>query len=212
MMLLWLIGGLIVVSVAFLLPGSHPEVWPNLNVAGLAAGVYILAVIAYTIRSPLTKKARTATWIIAVITVPALGVFWTGMDSTSHWQQRTLLSIRATIGRGIIASEVPDTLLSILDEYHNPKGRGIRKMSLGKIFESRYPRTRVGDNIHIPNSESDSLRVFVSTLLDTIIVLEAQELYVKGRDPSFKNFNGRTGMVEERYILTAKGVNHESRN
>ncbi|MBI3006119.1 MAG: hypothetical protein HYY49_11995 [Ignavibacteriales bacterium] len=210
MMFLWLIVGLVLVTIAFFLPGSPQDVWPNLNLAGIVAAIYILALIAYTLRSPFGKKAQAIVWIITLLTLPALGMFWTGMDTTSHWQHNKLLSIREMIGRGIIAAEVSDTLLSVLDEYHNQKGG--KKTTLHQVFQRRYPRVMVGDNIHLPGYPGDSLRIFMSSLSDDAIMLDAQEMYVKGRDPAFKNFNGRTGMVQERYTLTAKGVHHESQN
>ena len=209
MVFLWLICGFVVVSAAFFIPGNQAEVWPNLNYAGIAALLYLLALIAYTLRKPFGRKAQIAVWAATFVTLGALGVHWTGMDSTSHWQHEKLLSIRAVIGRGIIQAEVPDQLLTVLDSFHHQKGK---RATLQQVFLSKNPGAKVGDNVHKPNFERDSLRVFISSLSDTMIALTAQEMYVKGRDLSFKNFNGRTGMVQERFTLTAKGVRHESEN
>lgn len=209
MVLLWLIAGLVVVSVAFFLPGNPPEVWPNLNLGGIVTVVYLLALLTYTMREPFGRKAQVTTWIVAIVTVASLAVAWTEMDSLSHYQQQTLLNIRATIGRGIIYTEVPDSLLSVLDRFHHQKGK---KATLGQVFQIHYPGTRVGDNIHKANNEYDSLQVYIAALSDTTIALAAQEMYVKGREPTFKNYNGRVGMVQEKFTLTVKGVRHESEN
>lgn len=209
MVFLWLICGFILVSAAFFLPGSEAEVWPNLNYAGIAAILYILALVAYTMRKPFGRKAQIAVWATTVVTLGALGMHWTGMDTMSHWQKQTLLDIRATIGRGIIQAEVPDTLLSLLDAFHHQKGK---KATLQQIFLGKSSGIKVGDNIHKPNDVGDSLRVYVSFLSDTLIALTAQEAFAKGRDASFRNFDGRTGMVQERFTLSAKGVKHESEN
>ncbi len=209
MVLLWLICGFVLVSVAFFIPGNQAEVWPNLNSAGTAALLYLLALVAYTMRKPFGRKVQIAVWAATVVTLAALGMHWTGMDSTSHWQLKTLLSIREVIGRGIIHAEVPENLLTVLDKYPHQKGK---KGTLQQAFLGEYPGTKVGDNIHKPSHDGDSLRVYVASLLDTLVAVAAQEMYVKGRDPSFKNFSGRVGMVQERFTLTAKGIRHESEN
>jgi len=209
MLLLWLICGFVLVSVAFFIPGDQAEVWPNLNSAGIAAFLYLLALVGYTMRKPFGRKAQITVWAATLVTLGALGMHWTGMDSMSHWQQKTLLSIREVIGRGIIRAEVPESLLTVLDTFHHQKGK---KATLQQVFMNQYPGTKVGDNIHKPNHETDSLRVYVSSLSDTLIAVTAQEMYVKGRERSFKNFNERVGMVQERFTLTAKGVRHESEN
>ena len=209
MVLLWLTCGFVLVSVAFFIPGNQAEVWPNLNYAGIAALLYLLALVGYTMRRPFGRKAQIAIWAATVITLAALGMHWTGMDATSHWQQKTLLSIREVIGRGIILAEVPENLLTVLDKYYHQKGK---KGTLQQVFLNEYPGSKVGDNIHKPSHDRDSLYVYVASLSDTMIAVAAQEMHVKGRNPSFKNFNGRAGMIQERYSLTLKGVSHESEN
>ncbi len=209
MLLLWLICGFVLVSVAFFIPGNQAEVWPNLNYAGIAALLYLLALVGYAMRKPFGRKAQIAVWAATFVTLGALGMHWTGMDATSHWQQKTLLRIREVIGRGIIRAEVPESLLTVFDTFHHQKGR---KATLQQVFLNHYPGAKAGDNIHKPHHEGDSLRVYVSSLSDTLVALAAQEMYVKGRELSFKNFNGRIGMVQERFTLTAKGVRHESEN
>jgi len=209
MVFLWLIFGFILVSVAFFIPGNQAEVWPNLNYGGIAALLYLLALVGYTMRKPFGRKAQIAVWAATLVTLGALGTHWTGMDSMSHWQQKTLISISELIGRGIIVAEVPENLLTVLDKYHHPKGK---KATLQQVFLIEYPGAQIGDNIHKPSHDRDSLRVYVASLSDTLIALTAQMLYIKGRDPTFKNFNGRAGMIQERYTMTVKGMRHESEN
>jgi hypothetical protein len=45
-----------------------------------------------------------------------------------------------------------------------------------------------------------------------MIELLSQETYVKGRDPQFKNHNGQVGMIQEKIILTEKGITYVPEN
>jgi len=210
MILLWLLLGICVVTAAFFIPGNPPEVWPNLNAAGIAALLYIIALIIYTARKPFSRKAQIIVGCCSAVFLGGLAVHWTGMDETTHWQKQTLLKIREIISRGIVQAEVPDSLMEVLDEFHHqPKAE---KATLAQIFRKHFPNAEVGSNIRKLQSEGDSLFVFVSALSDTHIVLIAQETFVKGRAATFKNLNGKTGMVQERFTLTAKGMHYESEN
>ena len=210
MILLWLVVGIIVVSSAFFIPGSPTEVWTNLNYAGIAVVAYLIALLLYSMRKPFRARTQIIVGVASLVVIGALGMSWTGMDDTSHWQKATLLKIREIIGRGVMCAEVPDTLLNVLDDFHHPS-RG-RKLSLGQVFRTKHPKISVGDNIHQLFGPNDSLRAFVTSLSDTQITITAQELFVKGRDPDFKNYNRRIGMVQEKFVLTAKGLRHESEN
>ncbi|HLF19847.1 MAG TPA: hypothetical protein VI704_03565, partial [Bacteroidota bacterium] len=168
------------------------------------------ALLVYTLRKPFGRKAQIIVGGVSFLVFVAVAMSWTGMDETSHWQQQTLLRIHEIITRGIMRAEVPDTLLKVLDDYyHQPKGK---KATLSEVFRKTYPKVTVGANIHSPQGDWDSLRVFVHSLSDAEVVVVAQHMYSKGKDQIFRNFNGRVGMVQEKFTLTAKGVRHESEN
>jgi len=209
-MLIWLVGGVALASIAFLIPGEQLEFWPSINAGGVGVAVYLLGLVAYTVRSPFSKRTQIITWITVVIIGSALAVHWTGMDSTTHWQREELGKISAMIHRGIILANVPDSLLLLLREYH--RQAGTKKEALAQLFRKTYPNAVVGTNIHKPEHDHDSLMVFVTALSDSVIELTAQEMFVRGRDRTFRNYNGRTGMVQEVFALTEKGIRHESRN
>jgi hypothetical protein len=56
------------------------------------------------------------------------------------------------------------------------------------------------------------MKVVVESLDPDRIVLVSQETSVKGRDPNFKNYDGKSGMVQERFILTEEGITYVSEN
>lgn len=210
MMILWLLGGIVVVSVAFFLPGQSTQMWPQINYAGIAGALYIVALVAYTTRNPFPKKQRFIAWSCTIILGGAVAVWWMGMDSTTHWQRERLREIRTVISRGVIQGTVPQTMVQSLEIYHKQGTK--KKENLGQIFRRLTPLATQGANIHLPLSIDDSLSVFVQTLENDRVMLVAQEAYVPGRSAGFKNYDGRIGRIQERFTLTEKGVSHESEN
>ena len=63
-----------------------------------------------------------------------------------------------------------------------------------------------------PEYEGAQPTTFIAAVSDHEIVLVGQEMYVNGRDPGFKNYDGKTGMLQARATLTEKGLKYESEN
>jgi hypothetical protein len=208
--LLWIVAGVILVSLVFLLAPSSMELWPSLNAAGIAGAVYLIVMLTYALRKPLETKIRV--WIgTATIVVLALGAFtWAQMQSDTEWQAEMIVRIRGVIGRGIMLYDMREPTIKILDEFYQQ--RGSKKESLADIFRKENPGVAVGANIHKPEWESDKSQVIVTKLEPATIELLSQETYVKGRDPQFKNHNGQVGMIQEKFILTEKGITYVSEN
>lgn len=211
MTLRWLIGGTVLLAAAFFLPGTSTEHWVNLNMAGIIASVYLLALLFYALREPISRKTRIIAWVVSIVVLASLATMWTGMDATTHWQKDQILKIKQVISRGIIASEVPfEKLIPTLKAYYAQGSK--KKETLGQLFQRLNPKAVANADLHERQWEGDSLSVFVHTINDSTIILVAQEAYGKGRNPSFTNYNGRTGMVQETFILTPTGIRHESEN
>ena len=107
-------------------------------------------------------------------------------------------------------SEAPLNLVSVLQEYH-AQGK-TKKLSLEKTFLLEYPHATSGSNIYNYSAGEDSTRIFVTTLSDSMIVLTASHAFAPGRSGDFLPYWGRKGTLQERFILTEKGVRHESDN
>lgn len=211
MILRWLVAGTVLLVAAYFIPGIHTDPWVNLNAAGAVAAVYLLALLLYTIREPISPNTRVFAWVISLIIMGGIVAAWTGFDKTSHWQKEKLLQIREVVRRGVILYNVPfELLLPTLDAYY---GQGTKKKeTLGQVFRRLHPEAAVGVNMYKPKWERDSLSIIVQTLSDSIIVVIAQEAYVTGKSPSFQNLHGKVGMVQEKYILTERGMSRESEN
>jgi hypothetical protein len=208
--LLWIVGGVIIVSLVFLVTPAATELWPSLNAGGIAGVVYLIAMLTYALRKPLEMKTRV--WIgIGAIVVLLLGAFtWVRMQQQTEWQAETMIKIRGVIGRGVMRHYMSETSLKTLGEFYEQ--RGSKKESLADIFRKQNPGVSVGANTHRSEWEGDWWQVVVARLEPAIIELVSQETYVKGRDPQFRNYNGQVGMIQERFILTEKGITHVSEN
>jgi hypothetical protein len=208
--LLWIVGGVIIVSLVFLLTPPSTELWPSLNAAGIAGAVYLISMLAYALRKPLEMRIKVGTGIAATV-ILVLGAFtWTRMQDQTEWQAETLMKIRGVIGRGVMRYDMSAATLEALKEYH--KQRVPKKESLSDIFRKQWPGVTVGVNIHKPEWEGDLRQVIVAKLEPASIELVSQETFVKGRDAQFKNHNGQMGMIQEKFILTEKGITHVSEN
>jgi len=208
--LLWIVGGVIIVTLVFLLTPSSMDLWPSLNAAGIAGVVYLIAMMTYALRKPMEMRVRA--WIgIAAIFVLVLGGFtWVRMQQESEFHAETLIKVRGIIGRGIMLYGLREPPVKTLDEFY--RQRGSRKESLADIFRKQNSGAAVGTNIHKPEWEGDQSQVIVAKLEPAMIELLSQETYVKGRDPQFKNHNGQVGMIQEKVILTEKGITYVSEN
>jgi hypothetical protein len=210
MIIIWMLIGTVLVSSSFFIPSPTLEVWPALNAAGIAAVLYLAVMLVYILRNPIPRKQRLIIGVAAIVSVVALGTHWKGMQNTTHWQQGQLLEIHSVIVRGILLSQGPTMLLSVLEDY---EAQGNKKNKpLSQIFLKKYPDAKIGANIYVAPFGADSSRLFVTMVTDTMIVLTGSHPYSHGRTAAFLPFRGRQGAIQERYILTQKGVRHESDN
>jgi hypothetical protein len=210
MIIIWLLTGIAAVTLAFFIPPNSPELWPSLNMAIIPVVIYILALALFTLRSPITLKARIISWVSIALVGAATYSSWTGMDSQSHWQHNELQKIRTVIDRGIILSFAPRYELNALKDYHK---QGLKKKeSLGHIFQRQNNGATIGTNIYKSELPDDSTSIVLKSLSDNEVVLLGLHAFSKGRNPDFKNYSGKVGKVQERFTLTEKGIVYESEN
>jgi hypothetical protein len=210
LLLLWLAGGIIFVSIAFFIPAQTTDLWPQFYAAGIAATVYVIVLLLYAVRKPVSMKARVIATACFLLTLGAIIFSSIQMDKQSHWQADKILQIRGTIGRGVMMNKMPPPLFKTLKAFHEQGS--IKKETIGQIFQRLNDNASAGSNITKPIYEGDSLKVFIKTLEPDRVELVSQETYVKGKNPQFDNYNGQKGMIQEKCILTARGITYESEN
>lgn len=214
MIALWILIGGVIVTVAFFLPGHSSELWPNINSAGTALFGYFVALLwRFWRRSDLSQKRRVVVLLLAVLAFGGTTLSWRQMKAQSYWQRDRLNDIGATITRGIYTSMVPDSLLTVLDAYHRQTGR--LRTSLGEMYRAHFPPGDVGDawsTMEATGRPDPVDDVFLTAISDTHVVLVARHPWFEGRDTSFVNAAGVTGMVQVRVTLTEKGIEYVTEN
>lgn len=207
----WIVAGIIVVSAAFFSQDRVTELWPAINAGGIAGILYALAVMVFTMRSPVKTRIRLASFIGFAITFSFLCASWLTTHEQSRWQHDRILEIRTVIARGISSVVLRDPLLNTFAEYHAQSP--LRKLTLEEVFKGRNPTIAEGLNLYKPQWAGDTLmRIYVHTLSNDSIVLIATDRGAAGRENSFINYNGTVGKIQERYTLTEKGLTRESEN
>ena len=208
--LAWLLAGIVAVALAFFLPANAVDPWDPLNTAGIVAGAYILALATYSLRPPLSRRMRIGAWIAVIVVGGSVLLAWRGYDDQSHYQAVTLSKIKTVISRSIIANELSEPLIKTLEQYYSQSARN--KKSLGTVFRDHHQGVTEGWDIHEKYAASDRLSVIVTSLKDNEVVLVAEDGYVKGDNPEFKNRSGNKGMMQEWARLTERGISYERQN
>ena len=209
--LLWTVGGVIAIAVPFFICLKPLDLWPSVNAGGLTAAFYVLALIIYATRGPVKRKTRVLVLALFGVVVSSLAYSWKLQESQSNWQREMLVEIRGVLGRGISSAVLGDTLLNTLQQFYSQSPQG--RHSLGQVFKLRYPDAAVGMDLYKPQWPGDTLtHAYVGALTDDRVVLIGRDRVAKGRDPSFRNFEGAVGKIQERYTLTEKGLIRESDN
>jgi hypothetical protein len=209
-MLVFLVVGIVLVCAAYSIPGKTAELWPALSAGGIASATYLIALLVFILRKPLGWKVRLLTVLASVIVLGTTAYSWILMENYGMWRKERLLEVRGLIGSGIRETKSSDCLLRTLDAYYRQGEH--RRESLAEIFKNQNNGAVIGSNVHPAEYAGDEIRIFVEQLETDRIVLISQETFIKGMNPEFKNYDGKTGMVQDAYVLTAKGLEHESQN
>jgi hypothetical protein len=208
----WIAVGVALVGGAYLLAPENVDPWPALNQAGIAAAGYLLFLILFVLRKPFSKRARVIVAVIAVLFVASTYMIWTGMDEQSHWQRNQLRNIGSVIQQGIAADQMHTPLLALLESVHNQRGR--RRLSVDAIFGQSFPNAKPGSRMNEFNSDPEFIPItyYLESVSDGQVSFIGQSPYRHGVDSEFKNYDGATGRLQVRAVLTEKGVAYESQN
>jgi branched-subunit amino acid ABC-type transport system permease component len=200
----------IAISGALFLTPVRTELWPAVNVAGIVALCFIIALLFYVLRNPIRTRAKVLAALVAAIALAAIAIQWVRMEERTHWQKDQLMRIRGVIGRGVCTVEMTGHLLKTLDLYHRQSTGKPR--TIADAFAKVTPGAHLGMNIHKPEWAEDEMTIVVTVMSPDSIVLVSRDLVAQGRDAAFRNYDGAKGMIQEKYILTTRGITHVSEN
>jgi|GEM_PF-756012 energy-coupling factor transporter transmembrane protein EcfT len=217
-MLIWMLTGIVLVSAAFFLsPYSRP--WISLNVAGAVAGLYLIALLFYVARKPLRFLFRVTLICLGLLVVGVTTYSWVRSQSYVKEQRESQILLQKTGARSILFSGMSAQLLRTLQEFHGPAKS--KNHTLREVFLNRFGPVAVGQIVPPPLKSAYydyesyifmTRRVYLRSLEADKIVLVGVDGYNKGREQSFGNINGKSGLIQEKLTLTPKGIVHESEN
>ncbi|MFH0990952.1 MAG: hypothetical protein V1799_13135 [bacterium] len=194
--LLWLVAGVVIVTVAYFLPGFSTEFWPSLHSAGAAAFIYLFALLMYTTRKPLERKWKIVVWSVALFALGTSAYQSFQFENQAMSTRRNLFEIRDIIYKGVPISLIPPPLFKTLGAYHQQ--RSPKKENLKEIFLRFNPGAVVGANIHEPDWDSDPQVILVQVLENNRIEL-AGGVAMPGKIQLYEHFT-----------LTEKGLTHDT--
>ncbi len=214
----WIIGGIILTVVAFLIPDSRGYLWPSLFSAMAVVGIFFISLILYTIRNSQSTFDRFFS-IGILILISALIVF-TGIHQyrVSQWHHDNLMEIRKTIDRGILTVYMNQPLLNTLRIYHDNSADA--DPAIKEAFEAEYGnliQKVEGRSRYIPENQKDNINdspfiFYKRAATADSVILVGQSLHTEGKDSTFSNFNGLQGKMQYRAVLTKNGVDYEREN
>lgn len=208
-MLWWILIAIILVSIPYVIPSRSTSFWVPLNAAGLVTGVYLLALVIYLLRKPLRLSRRPLLGIIAFLVIGVAAYAWVSAERGAKEVAELRYQRRVAIARGALVREMSWRLTETLTAYFHKDTRGLK--TLAQSFLRRHPKAMVGSDIRLPLLGGDR-KILVQTLEPRRIALVGLETTLLGRDSTFKNYDGTIGRVQEKLILTERGIIRESEN
>ena len=208
----WVVITSIAISVVFIVTLLKTwEIWFAANAAGVIAFLYLVGLIFRTVRLPEFQKRRWVILVIATVVVVGNTISWmTSFIVTQYAHYGGLHTVHKVIFHGNISDVLHTRALETLAKYHQQSPPG--GMSLGEIFRAHNPPLKPGSSLLDALAEGEGMRIHLASVTDTSVVLIGQAIFIDGEDPTFKNFDGRTGMTQDRLRLTAKGIAFEIQN
>lgn len=216
--LLWLGGGLLIVTAAFFVPAREGSIWPSLIAGGVATLAYLIALSIYGISkiesSAKRKLIITTLFVFVVFSLASASISYEG----SKHQTAILPQIRTTIETGIAESYIKKHLLKTMRDYYLEDNLG-QNSSLGGIFRAKFDSLITEDRLLLYEgketySEDDQTRlnIFVHTVKPDSIVLITESGYMDGRKTEFENYSGAKGKYQTQGTLTKEGIRYERTN
>ena len=207
-MLWWILAGVLFVSVAFII-GAKSGLVTAVRVACITAGVYLIALTLFIARKPLRRRTRISAYLVVGLSLGFIAFSWYQTQHTTAQRTAILLEQSAARTRGAAIGHMTRLFQRTLEEYYqgNARSRG----TLSDVFFRQYPAFKDWNSDRPFNIGGSNIRRFLVSEAPDSLVLVIQAA-VKGRSPDFRNRDSTMGSVQEKMILTTKGMIHVSEN
>jgi hypothetical protein len=202
----WILTGVLIVSAAFIV-GSKGGLWTAIDAAGIVTGLYLIALTFYVVRKPLRWRTRISAYLVVGFGLGVVAFLWYRSQVTAGQQVTVRRQQYAEQTRGNMVSTMTERLRQSLQEYYRREHKA--QETLREIVVRQNPALKEGKKEYLDFIGRWSLEM--QTPAADSIVLVAQADY-SGRNQDFKNQDGTVGRVQEKTILTRKGIVRVSEN
>lgn len=202
----WILTGVLIVSAAFII-GSKSGLWTAIDAAGIVVGLYLIALTLYAVRKPLRWRTRLSAYLVVGFGLGAVTFLWYRSQATTGQQASLRRAQYAEQTRGNMVSTMTERLRQTLQEYYRREPKA--EETLREIFVRQNPMLKEGKKEDLAFIGRWSLVIQPQAADSVVLVAQAD---FNGRSPDFKNQDGIAGRIQEKAILTRKGIVRVSEN
>jgi len=208
----YLIMGIFLTIIGFMVPLYFGKAWLGLFILLLIGMVFLGTLVKFANQNIKSKYARVGFSVYALLLVAFHALAFAHDYGQKDYQKELLLEIRQTIEEGITKNAVQRELIYILGEFHKQDENSIIELAEDILVENLNENGEFDDN---PGHEKpdDAMSYYYTSKLEAgeFFVIGISKV-VPGADPTFKNYNGSTGMLELKLVLGESGVSYEVAN
>ncbi len=208
----YLIGGIIIVSLCYLIPSFLGYIW-----LGLFSSLFVAIIYLRLLHKEGKKKfskensVKVTSTLFSLTILASLLLF--GLDYyKADFQREVLREIRVIIDTGIFEHEAQGELLQVYKEYLSEPSQDASIVETATDF---FGDRLQENNVYIPGIKTDEkdavFRYQKDEESDRFIIYSIAKIS-QSRDPNFENANGSNGLLQTITILTNEGVTHEREN
>ena len=187
---------------------STGDVWKATNASGLLVLAALIYLLGKTTRNAEPRGRYAGAVTVMALIFAAISVHWFIWWSMTTWQSGSLRDLRKSIAHGVLSARMEDRAVKTLAGYYREPTAG--KGSLQAYFASQYAMEKPSDRLL--DSLGDGLSVYLASAADSEVVMIGEDAFTWGESREFKNFDGRTGILQDRVRLTRTGVTYEFQN
>ena len=204
----WILAGILFVSIAFII-GSKSGLLIAIDVAGITAGVYLVALTLFVVRKPRRWRTRISMYLVVGLSLGVIAFSWYQTQYTTTQRAIILRERSAERARGAAVGHMTRLFQRTLGEYYQQTARS--KETLSDVFFRQYPVFKDSKSDRFLSIDGVNVERFLVCQGPDSVVLVVQAT-AEGRNPQFRNIHSTMGRIQEKMILTTKGMIHVSEN
>ncbi len=207
--MIWLVVTIAAICGTFVaVLGLTGDIWSAANAAGAIVLAYLIVAAVWMTRPPVSTRARA--FILGAVGLGLAGTVthWRIASSTTNFQYELLQVIRRQIEHSIISAKMDERSLPVFAADYRERTPGAKR--LAPLFDEMNPG--IDRSTHLLDTLGEGIRVYAVALSDTEVVISGVSGFTRGRDRTFRNLDGRTGLLQSRQRLTPAGVDYAIEN